>query len=1337
MTENTDKQAPLSNQIVIDAEHPWPGLMPFNEAASAFFHGRDGEAKALFRLIKRETLSVLFGQSGLGKSSLLNAGLFPRLRQEDFLPVYIRLDVTTQAPDLSAQVFAAIQHNCQQHNVALTAEADQFTTLWQFFHTQTIDFWSARNRLLTPVLVFDQFEEIFTLGRHAEGVTESCMTLLSALADLIENRMPEALAEQLEDAPETQHQLDFGKQHYKVVFCFREDYLPEFEELRTLIRPIMLNRMRISSMSGRAALEAILRSGGHIVQPDVASQIVRFVAAPRAHTADSALERLAVEPALLSVVCRELNNQRLRSGRTQITADLLINEAQQKIIQNYYQSSFAGIDPLVQAFVEDQLLTDAGYRNSYALDDALLIPGLTRNAIDTLVVRRLLRLEDRAGVLRVELTHDVLTSVAREHRDLRRQHQEAAKQRAAERMRKRRAGKLSLLATTAFAIVASIAVLFGVLLNQATEEREKLLRTQSYAMLSRANALQADNTPVAPYAMIAEAIRLYPENRAAITRATALLTQRQNAVLVAQKSLTSPAQFDWYARDRYIMHGQDHITQVTMGPTTQPAKVIRMRSSNDDHADYGLLAPIVSVTPIPETPVATKPISTQAGLHYRYHAASRLIVATSQARKLHLFDIDTLHATAEPIQLDGALISVQISHNRRWLAAVSQTRSLYIVDLNQQTTTRLPTSTDKVEFITDQGVLLTHSGPDSKLYHMTPLGYQVITLAAIQGESRLHPKGEQFAIRMGHAVRLFSIDQGQLIATFPHPKRVRSFAFRSNGRWLATACLDKFARVWDLQTQQLVGPPMKHHGPVLRVQFVPGTKLLASGATDGAVRVWDPVQGILRLDPMNHAEPIQAIHFQPDGQHLLVATYAQQLSLWRWRKPSASPRMPVDFSTQASLLTLSQNGQFMLSMDAAGNAHISTLRVHKQSVVAQRHRFEGIPNADYTTSIFSHDGQLLVTPDRIGRLHLYHTATATLQDPPLHNGHAVLHLQLSHDQALLAVVSDDHAVRLWNLKTKTRYGWRMRHKTPVQQMAFSHDDKLMVTAEQNRVYLWAAGALSPSGSVTFANEQIKAVSFDQGDHHILVVLNNRLVALVLSTPHEGAVVLSTNTHTPRQLTFGRFPLWTAVVSSDGSRIAIGGLYGSIRMIDTHDLRFMGETMQHDDAVLGIQFSEDAQKILSWSHDRSVRVWHSNSGYAVADAIPTLDKPMMARWVMGDHAVAVSLESARLFVDSVQHAPYRDAPDWLPNLLEAVGGGYLDDNGEVTKIRDRAARFETLLGVIEHAAPGWKRWAQAIEQKNRVLDIIPLIEPVLDRVSSRILPAQALALGLDALAEKMN
>ncbi len=70
-----------------DTQHPWIGLASFTEGDRSFFAGRGGEIEDLLRLVRRDTLTLLYGVSGLGKTSLVQAGLFPALRDENVLPV--------------------------------------------------------------------------------------------------------------------------------------------------------------------------------------------------------------------------------------------------------------------------------------------------------------------------------------------------------------------------------------------------------------------------------------------------------------------------------------------------------------------------------------------------------------------------------------------------------------------------------------------------------------------------------------------------------------------------------------------------------------------------------------------------------------------------------------------------------------------------------------------------------------------------------------------------------------------------------------------------------------------------------------------------------------------------------------------------------------------------------------------------------------------------------------------------------------------------------------------------------------------------------------------------
>lgn len=344
---------------LLDQEHPYLGLESFQETDSIFFHGRTREQEELFRLIRRDVLTVVFGVSGLGKTSLLNAGLFPKLREAYFLPISIRLTFGEQAPDYITQVKDRIAAEIHTHCVDTPVPSDQ-STLWEYFHETPL--WNQKNRLLTPILVFDQFEEIFTLGRDDERIPH----LLEQLGDLIENRIPTAVTSRLMASGE---ELSFNtdKPKAKVILSLREDYLAHLEEICPLIPSLNRNRFRLTHMNGEQALEPIMKPGADLVNAEVAEQIVRFVAGAgvregqgsKATTAKT-LEKLAIESALLSLVCRELNTRRLEKGQSQITAESLEAGQGQEILANFYERSLADMPAGIRIFIEDQLLQPPG-----------------------------------------------------------------------------------------------------------------------------------------------------------------------------------------------------------------------------------------------------------------------------------------------------------------------------------------------------------------------------------------------------------------------------------------------------------------------------------------------------------------------------------------------------------------------------------------------------------------------------------------------------------------------------------------------------------------------------------------------------------------------------------------------------------------------------------------------------------------------------------------------------------------------------------------------------------------------------------------------------------------
>ncbi|MGD1063427.1 MAG: hypothetical protein ABR860_09210, partial [Terracidiphilus sp.] len=106
------------------AQNPWPGLFWYTEEQAHLFFGREAETQELLRLIQRETLTVLFGRSGLGKTSLLRAGVFPRLRQEGCFPVVLRLNYSAQAASPVEQVKALTEAAARDSGIDVESAQD-------------------------------------------------------------------------------------------------------------------------------------------------------------------------------------------------------------------------------------------------------------------------------------------------------------------------------------------------------------------------------------------------------------------------------------------------------------------------------------------------------------------------------------------------------------------------------------------------------------------------------------------------------------------------------------------------------------------------------------------------------------------------------------------------------------------------------------------------------------------------------------------------------------------------------------------------------------------------------------------------------------------------------------------------------------------------------------------------------------------------------------------------------------------------------------------------------------------------------------------------------------
>ena len=384
----------------------WPGLGSYTESEQGLFFGRDDEIVRLSETIEEENLCTVYGPSGAGKTSLLLAGVFPRLRKRGWLPIYLRLDHGAGAPSYVRQIIAALTSAADGAGLAvaelcapLTKDCDE--TLWEWMHRHV--FLNGCKNPVRPVLLIDQFEEIFTLGTGDERVRD-CFT---ELGDLCTNNIPQAVVDAMADSEQG---LSFpcDDRNWRMVLSLREDFLPRLEEVSPDHPVFRQNRISVNALTREQALSAVIGPGREIVSETVACSIVDIVGC-------SATGRLdKVEPALLSLFCSRLDITRRQKGLERITQELLA-ASEKDILASFYVETTGRVSKKTMSLLEDRLLTTGGYRSSWAVEDAKL-EGVRQSEIDTLVNARLLHVDHRGGVSWLEFSHDILTAEARSSR---------------------------------------------------------------------------------------------------------------------------------------------------------------------------------------------------------------------------------------------------------------------------------------------------------------------------------------------------------------------------------------------------------------------------------------------------------------------------------------------------------------------------------------------------------------------------------------------------------------------------------------------------------------------------------------------------------------------------------------------------------------------------------------------------------------------------------------------------------------------------------------------------------------------------------------------------------
>ncbi|HNC96567.1 MAG TPA: hypothetical protein PKW90_10615, partial [Myxococcota bacterium] len=187
---------------------------------------------------------------------------------------------------------------------------------------------------------------------------------------------PDALRTDLAQGRLDPEAFQFDRVPLRVVLAFREDFLPQFNELkRAGLSTLGEAFLRLTPFTPESAKRCIEQPAPELLDPEVADELVRFLSGVQPGERSAATEFASrnfdfkrgpsIDPTLLSVVCRRLNDERQKRNLAKIPRghfDLPLNQ----IVDDFYQVAVDGLTPELQHYVESELVSPTGYRRAFS-----------------------------------------------------------------------------------------------------------------------------------------------------------------------------------------------------------------------------------------------------------------------------------------------------------------------------------------------------------------------------------------------------------------------------------------------------------------------------------------------------------------------------------------------------------------------------------------------------------------------------------------------------------------------------------------------------------------------------------------------------------------------------------------------------------------------------------------------------------------------------------------------------------------------------------------------------------------------------------------------------------
>lgn len=345
--------------------NPWPGLASYKdpkeyyEGESYLFCGRQNETYDLLQLIENRSVVTLYGSTGIGKTSLLCAGVFPVLRQRTdyrsesghnnkFYPIYIRLNSPSQFQndEIKNLSYSEILIKCLEKDLEVketkvkdspySPEKDEINIIWHYFHSHRF-YLKEGHEQVTPVVVLDQFEEIFARSKNDTNIE----ILLKQLYTLAEDRLP------------WKETNGYHTADYRFIISLREDKFFYMENYVDSLRLSLFkeNRYRLMPLKDEQAEEVITIPGEKLIDHHNKKEIARLIIEQ-----SKSKDRGDINTLLLSLICNQIYEKSIPSH--QFTLEK-VKELSPNVLRQFYTDITSKLPLKERQAMEDLLVKES------------------------------------------------------------------------------------------------------------------------------------------------------------------------------------------------------------------------------------------------------------------------------------------------------------------------------------------------------------------------------------------------------------------------------------------------------------------------------------------------------------------------------------------------------------------------------------------------------------------------------------------------------------------------------------------------------------------------------------------------------------------------------------------------------------------------------------------------------------------------------------------------------------------------------------------------------------------------------------------------------------------